>query len=185
MLPNTWSRQNPIDIIGDANASRYAKALTILMDSMSWMPFWYYTHLRRSVKALKSPMPWLAWSTRIRKRIALIFWPTGAAKTLPIRRENASLKGGISTYRTPEGAVGAFMHMVEYRRNQKLLQEVPQSIPDNILPIATRRAHYCKRLAKGEIGTRNPRGESYFARLWTEHDRHLVCERCRWSGRHR
>ncbi len=34
-------------------------------------------------------------------------------------------EAGIPTYRTPEGAVTAFMHMVEYRRNQKQLRETP------------------------------------------------------------
>lgn len=35
-------------------------------------------------------------------------------------REARSLftRAGIPTYRTPEGAVGAYMHLVEYRRNQ-------------------------------------------------------------------
>src|SRR5690606_25552798 len=32
---------------------------------------------------------------------------------------------GIPTYRTPESAVAAFMHMVEYRRNQQRLMEAP------------------------------------------------------------
>ncbi|CAH0199074.1 hypothetical protein SRABI106_01486 [Rahnella aquatilis] len=34
-------------------------------------------------------------------------------------------EAGIPTYRTPEGTVTAFMHMVEYRRNQKQLKETP------------------------------------------------------------
>ncbi len=34
-------------------------------------------------------------------------------------------EAAIPTYRTPEGAVTAFMHMVEYRRNQKQLKETP------------------------------------------------------------
>ncbi|MCK8342978.1 protein acetyltransferase, partial [Erwinia amylovora] len=32
-------------------------------------------------------------------------------------------EAGITTYLTPEGAVSAFIHMVEYRRNQKQLRE--------------------------------------------------------------
>ena len=32
--------------------------------------------------------------------------------------------GGIPTYRTPEGAVGAFIHLVQYRRNQKHLTQM-------------------------------------------------------------
>jgi acetyltransferase len=32
VLPETWSRSNPIDIIGDATAERYAKALSCVLD---------------------------------------------------------------------------------------------------------------------------------------------------------
>ena len=39
--------------------------------------------------------------------------------------------GGIPTYRTPEGAVGAFMHLVQYRRNQKHLTQTPESLPQS------------------------------------------------------
>ena len=31
-LPPTWSRSNPVDIIGDAPPERYAKALEIILD---------------------------------------------------------------------------------------------------------------------------------------------------------
>lgn len=37
-------------------------------------------------------------------------------------------RAGIATYRTPESAVGAFIHMVEFQRNQHLLKQVPTSI---------------------------------------------------------
>ena len=32
VLPPTWSHANPVDIIGDADAERYAKALTVVME---------------------------------------------------------------------------------------------------------------------------------------------------------
>ena len=38
-------------------------------------------------------------------------------------------EAGLPTYRTPEGTITAFMHMVEYRRNQKQLRETPV-LPD-------------------------------------------------------
>jgi len=33
VLPPTWSHGNPVDIIGDADASRYANALKILLEA--------------------------------------------------------------------------------------------------------------------------------------------------------
>ncbi|MBP4042083.1 bifunctional acetate--CoA ligase family protein/GNAT family N-acetyltransferase [Aeromonas sp. SrichE-2G] len=44
-------------------------------------------------------------------------------------------EAGIPTYRTPESAVTAFMHMVEYRRNQKQLMETPASLHGDRLDI--------------------------------------------------
>lgn len=127
LLPSTWSGQNPVDLVGDATAQRYSQALEVLQASGDT------------------------------DAILIMHSPSGAAdshdiaallvekiKALPPHRginiltnwsgEDSAYsarkcfnKAGIPTYRTPEGAVKAFMHMVEYRRNQKLLQEVPLS----------------------------------------------------------
>ena len=132
LLPSTWSGQNPIDIGGDANAERYTKAVEIMMNSQ----------LADAILVLHSPSA-LGDSVEIADRLAemvakhpnrkrvniLTNWSGEDAAYQARKRFN---KAGLPTYRTAEGAVGAFMHMVEYRRNQKLLQEVPQSIPDNI-----------------------------------------------------
>ena len=32
VLPSTWSHGNPIDIIGDADAARYRRALEVLLE---------------------------------------------------------------------------------------------------------------------------------------------------------
>jgi acetyltransferase len=51
---------------------------------------------------------------------------TGELTAKPARALFSQAK--IPTYRTPESAVTAFMHLVEYRRNQKQLMETPTSI---------------------------------------------------------
>ncbi|MGS9235699.1 hypothetical protein ACQWHR_26415, partial [Salmonella enterica subsp. enterica serovar Infantis] len=40
-------------------------------------------------------------------------------------------EAGLPNYRTPEGTITAFMHMVEYLRNQKQLRETP-ALPSNL-----------------------------------------------------
>ncbi|GIU43304.1 bifunctional acetate--CoA ligase family protein/GNAT family N-acetyltransferase [Shewanella colwelliana] len=131
-LPNTWSGQNPVDIGGDADATRYAQVLEKLMDS----------NIADAILVLHSPSA-LGDSVEIanqlsklianhpnRNRVNVLTNWSGEDSAYQARKQFN--RAGIPTYRTPEGAVGAFMHMVEYRRNQKLLQEVPQSIPDNL-----------------------------------------------------
>jgi acetyltransferase len=44
----------------------------------------------------------------------------------------------VPTYDTPEQAVRAFMHMVNYRRNQESLMETPPSVPEEFAPDAER-----------------------------------------------
>ncbi|MGL6124227.1 MAG: acetate--CoA ligase family protein, partial [Shewanella sp.] len=132
LLPNTWSRQNPIDIIGDANASRYAETLKILMDSNELdaiLVLHSPSALGESVDIADALINTIQAHPKKNRLNILTNWSGEDSAYQARKRFN---KGGIATYRTPEGAIGAFMHMVEYRRNQKLLQEVPQSIPDNI-----------------------------------------------------
>src|SRR5262249_13382389 len=41
---------------------------------------------------------------------------------------------GIPTFDSPEAAIRAFLHMVQYRRNQELLYETPQALPEGWAP---------------------------------------------------
>lgn len=132
LLPNTWSGQNPVDIIGDAGPERYAQAIKIMMDSSAL----------DAILVLHSPSA-LADSLAITeaiidvvkshpKRNKLNILTNWSGEDSAYEARKLFSKAGIPTYRTPEGAVGAFMHMVEYRRNQKLLQEVPESITQTL-----------------------------------------------------
>ena len=46
---------------------------------------------------------------------------------------------GIPTFDAPEDAIRAFLHMVQYRRNQELLYETPEALPDDWSPRRGRR----------------------------------------------
>ncbi|GGP60556.1 protein lysine acetyltransferase [Shewanella algicola] len=132
ILPDTWSRQNPIDMIGDADYQRYAKTLEILMnsnDADTILVLHSPSILAESVEIATSIIDTINKNPNRHKLNILTNWSGEDSAYLGRKRFT---KAGIPTYRTPEGAVRAFMHMVEYRRNQKLLQEVPLSIPDNI-----------------------------------------------------
>ncbi len=132
ILPNTWSRQNPVDIGGDADAKRYSQCLEILMNTNvadAILVLYSPSALGNGVEIAESITKLIATHPHRNKINVLTNWSGEDSAYYARKLFN---KAGIPTYRTPEGAVGAFMHMVEYRRNQKLLQEVPQSIPDNL-----------------------------------------------------
>ncbi|ABV36687.1 GCN5-related N-acetyltransferase [Shewanella sediminis HAW-EB3] len=151
LLPSTWSGQNPIDIGGDADAKRYTKAVEIMMDSDdadAILVLHSPSALGDSVEIANALVEMVAKHPKRNKVNVLTNW-SGEDSAYPARKHFN--RTGIPTYRTPEGAVGAFMHMVEYRRNQKLLQEVPQSIPDNIPTNAEQaRARLAKALGLGK-----------------------------------
>lgn len=129
VLPATWSRGNPVDIIGDATGKRYADALSALLEDGS----------NDAILVLNCPTA-VADSTEAalavvevmqgKRHPVLTSW-LGEAGAAEARRLFASRR--IPTYETPGKAVRAFMHLVGYRRNQDLLMETPASVPEQFV----------------------------------------------------
>ncbi|MDA9557288.1 bifunctional acetate--CoA ligase family protein/GNAT family N-acetyltransferase [Vibrio sp.] len=127
LLPHSWSHQNPVDIVGDANEQRYAKALKAIMDSDccdAILIMHTPSAIADSVKTAEEIIKTIQSHPRKKRFNILTNWTGGqSAKAARQRFTNA----GYPTYRTPENAVTAFMHLVEYRRNQQQLMETPSS----------------------------------------------------------
>lgn len=135
-LPTTWSRSNPVDIIGDAPGSRYKAAMKALLEDPE----------NDAVLALHCPVA-VADPTEAAEAVveAVRESESESAKNKPVfaawvgehavepawRRFDGA---GLPHYPTPEQAVRAFMHLVRYRRNQALLMRVPPSVPESAAP---------------------------------------------------
>ena len=130
VLPPTWSRANPIDIIGDAGPDRWAAALgPVLADAGS-----------DAVLALDCPTALAAGdavaaavvdaaavrakATGKRKPL-LTCWLGEEAATAPRRRFAAA---GIATFPTPAAAVEGFMQLVRHARAQAELMQTPPAM---------------------------------------------------------
>ena len=127
VLPDTWSRSNPVDIIGDAPGERYTQALQILgnapeVDAVLVMHS--PTAIISSVKVAEA----IANQADSVSKTILTCWVGGEAVTPARQLFN---KAGIPTYETPSQAIRAFMHIVDYRRNQHMLMETPPSVPSD------------------------------------------------------
>ncbi len=127
VLPTSWSRSNPINLVGDASSQRYIQALNILLDSDdidAILIMHSPSAIAHSSQTAQGIIDTLHQHPKSKRFNILTNW-SGEQTT----REARSLftQAGIPTYRTPEGAVGAYMHLVEYRRNQKQLMETPTS----------------------------------------------------------
>lgn len=132
VLPPTWSHGNPVDIIGDAPPERYAAALGPLLadsDSDALLVMNTPTAVGDSSAAAKAVTDAL----EPHHPPVLTCW-LGADSTAPSRELFAAR--GIPSYDTPGEAVRAFMHMVRYHQNQRLLLQVPPSVPRKFKPDA-------------------------------------------------
>ena len=132
-LPVNWSHNNPIDMIGDADPIRYAKALSHLMDSDqvdAILVMHSPSALSDSCTTAQAIIEVISKHPK-RKRINILTNWTGENSALNARR--LFMQAKISTFRTPNGAISAFMHLVQYRRNKKLLMETPNTISESLI----------------------------------------------------
>ncbi len=126
VLPPTWSHANPIDIIGDADAERYAKALTAVMDDDTVdaaVVLYCPTAVASAADAAKGLISVLAGGAP--KKNVFACW-MGDASVADGRAQLVAAK--VPDYETPERAVRAFMYLVRYRQSQDLLLETPSSV---------------------------------------------------------
>jgi acetyltransferase len=130
VLPPTWSRSNPVDIIGDADAGRYRAALDALADDPgigAVLALNAPTALASAEAAARA----VAESAAALRKPLLASW-TGGANAALGRRVFAA--AGIPAYDEPAQAASAFMHLVEYKRGQVALMETPPAMPEESPP---------------------------------------------------
>jgi acetyltransferase len=123
VLPVTWSRGNPVDIIGDAPTERYVQTLQILLEDPQSDAV-LFIHAPTAIVESSEIATAVAPAIEKASRNVLACWMGGDA----VKQARAIFSQAcIPTYDTPEEAVGAFLQVVQYRRNQDLLMEVPPS----------------------------------------------------------
>ena len=130
VLPPTWSHGNPIDIIGDADAERYARALEILLrsdDADAILVMNCPTALTSSTAVAE----WVTAAVEQHKRSpqrpkAVITTWLGDEVTRAARQLFA--KKGIGSFATPAEAIDGFMHLVRYSRAQDELMRTPPAL---------------------------------------------------------
>ncbi len=135
-LPAGWSQGNPVDIGGHASAERYAQALQVLLTASEV----------DAVMVMHAPMALTA-PTDIAKAVAEVTRNAGRSKAVSTCWVGDSSVDAarqlfeaahIPSYASPEQAVRAFMHLVQYRRNQEILMQTPASLPKFFRPDADR-----------------------------------------------
>jgi acetyltransferase len=125
ILPKSWSHSNPIDLVGDADQHRYVDALKAVLDSDvadAILIMHCPSAVAQSDATAQAIIDTLKAHPKARQFNFLTNW---AGETTTKTARSLFYQAKIPTYRTAESAVIAFMHMVEYRRNQKQLMQTP------------------------------------------------------------
>ena len=121
-LPRHWSHQNPIDMIGDANAERYAKTIDIAVQD----PATEGLLVILAPTGLADPASIAEEVTHYAKlpgKPVIASWMGGR----DIARAEAILnQAGVPTYGYPDAAARVFQLMWSYSANLKALYETPE-----------------------------------------------------------
>lgn len=128
VLPPTWSRRNPIDIIGDAGTERYQQAIRVLASAPEVHSLLVIHAPTATVDSESAARAVIEASGRLRTKM-LACWLGGESSS---NARRVFTRAGAATYDTPEDAVRAFLHMSEYRRSRELLMQTPPSVPVEI-----------------------------------------------------
>jgi acetyltransferase len=145
VLPPTWSRANPIDIIGDAPVQRYTDTLQALLaerDSGALLFMHSPTAIVRSDDIARACAPMAGQATG--RMMACWLGDAAVADARRIFEE-----AGVAQYATPEEAVRAFGMLRTYRHNQALLTEAPTASENRPPDAAAARAVIDRALADG------------------------------------
>ena len=147
VLPPTWSKGNPVDIIGDAQGKRYADALTVLLADPGTDAILVLncpTAIASGLEAAEAVVGTVAASGK--DRVVLTSWLGDQAA---VEARKLFHRSAIPTFDTPEQAIRGFAHALNYRQGQCLLMEVPPSIPEFAVDAAKARGAIEAALAEG------------------------------------
>lgn len=131
VLPQTWSGGNPVDIVGDAPAARYTRAMEILLDEPdadALLVMNCPVAVADSTEAAEAVI-----ATLEGRRHPPVFTAWLGEEAAREARQRFSARR-IAGYATPEDAVRGFLHLLRHRRSQADLMETPPSLPEDVAP---------------------------------------------------
>ncbi len=122
LLPAAWSRANPVDIIGDADATRYVAAVEALLADPDV----------DGLLVMNCPTA-IASSADVARAVAAVAGkPRGAKPVLAAWLGDEHAEGHrvfaearIPSFATPDLAIDSFMHLIRYRRAQAVSMQTP------------------------------------------------------------
>ncbi len=132
VLPPTWSKANPVDIIGDAGPKRYQTAIEAVLDDPETDAVLVIncpTALASGTEAAKATIKAIEKHNKEHpqpKPILTNWLGDGAAhEARKLLSEN-----GYPTYESPSDAVRGFTYLTRHAKDQRALMRTPPSLPE-------------------------------------------------------
>jgi len=129
-LPAYWSHGNPVDVLGDATPDIYARALSTVLDD----PAFDAALAILTPQAMTDPLATAMQVTKVAQsssKPVLVAWLGGHAMRESLKYFQAAR---LPTFATPQQAVRAFFHLVQYARALEISFETPHEV--STLPVA-------------------------------------------------
>ena len=123
VLPRYWSHRNPVDILGDADALRFQRALQILLDDSNVdaiLTMYCPQAVTNADDAAEAIIPLAQQALAQQTKPVFTAWLGGAS----IIGARAKLEhANVPNFLTPENAVDAFAYLARFRAHQAMLLE--------------------------------------------------------------
>lgn len=124
LLPEYWSKSNPVDILGDASAKRYGRSLEICARDKNIDGLLLILTPQAVTQPTETARTIVKASKNTTKPILVSFM--GGEDVAQARR--ILHKNNIPNYETPTEAVKSFIYMYRYGRNLQSLYEMPEEV---------------------------------------------------------
>lgn len=121
VLPKHWSHDNPVDILGDADASRYKNALSVCLKDVNVNGVLVMLTPQAMTQATDTAAAVIDVASDSKKPV-LTCW-MGGPQVADAQKLFSANK--IAHFDTPETSVEAFSHLATYHQVQQLLMQVP------------------------------------------------------------
>ena len=123
-IPEQWSRDDPVDMMGGADTSRYVKTVEACLhdDGVDGILVIYTPRAAAGATDLAQALVEMAGKTA---KPVIVTW-IGGERAADGRR--ILMQNNVPAYGTPEEAVKTYLYMYRYRRNIQLLYETPVEV---------------------------------------------------------
>ncbi len=143
-LPSSWSKGNPVDVLGDAPSERYSKAVELCLADKGVDGALVILTPQSMTNSLGVARNLVAIKNKHGKTL-LTSWM--GEEDVQEGREILK-KNNIPSYAIPENAVRCFMSMYNYSKNLESLYETPSTIPHAFTPNTEENKKLLKKVIK-------------------------------------